>query len=621
MLKNILSAVGIVIVGFSVVLGMVIWQLRGVSSTIAGVHDQQIPLYREASTVAAETKNLQHAVAEAFLATTEIDQAENKKIARESIATLKQALTALQDPKLAELHKVAIGATGANTPTTIGDGISRLNTELAALDNATSKALSLATGQLELRKQLDAEREGLSKTFRAALPLGTNDLKSFSTVTRAVNCVMSSMSIRDLNFVGRSKFNEGIKGFEKGALSDEQKALLEPFKAQFEKTLAIALQAGAGGADYIFFTKTAETVEATVATLAEAAEKIFDAGQSHLSAKASSTIAFSIWFSLATIVVGTGIAYWLARRITQKISALVINLKGNAQSSTANATQIQSASQELAAGASESAASLEETSASLEEIASMITRTSANAQSAKQLGSDTRSAAEAGSADMQAMSAAMAEIKTSSDNIAKIIKTIDEIAFQTNLLALNAAVEAARAGEAGMGFAVVADEVRALAQRSAVAAKETASKIEDSITKSQRGVDLSGKVAERLHHITVKVRQMSELITEIAQASTEQNQGITQISSAVSIMDTTTQSAAASSAQLANSAEELSLQSAVLNEAVVDLDRIVGETSTATSRSIPLLDDTDRAGAFTDLQQAVSSSRSTNPLKSHFVNH
>ena len=35
MLKNILSAVGIVIVGFSLVLGMVIWQLRGVSTTMS----------------------------------------------------------------------------------------------------------------------------------------------------------------------------------------------------------------------------------------------------------------------------------------------------------------------------------------------------------------------------------------------------------------------------------------------------------------------------------------------------------------------------------------------------------------------------------------------------------
>ena len=98
---------------------------------------------------------------------------------------------------------------------------------------------------------------------------------------------------------------------------------------------------------------------------------------------------------------------------------------------------------------------------------------------------------------------------------------------------LNAAVEAARAGEAGMGFAVVADEVRNLAQRSAQAAKETADKIEGAITKTGQGVEISGKVAQALNDIVAKVRQVDELVAEVAGASREQTQGITQINSAV----------------------------------------------------------------------------------------
>src|SRR5207342_2308283 len=97
---------------------------------------------------------------------------------------------------------------------------------------------------------------------------------------------------------------------------------------------------------------------------------------------------------------------------------------------------------------------------------------------------------------------AMGEIQNSSDQIAKIIKVIDEIAFQTNILALNAAVEAARAGEADMGFAVGADEVRNLAQRSAKAAKDTASLIEDSILKSAEGGKKLGEVAGSIQAIT-----------------------------------------------------------------------------------------------------------------------
>jgi methyl-accepting chemotaxis protein len=177
---------------------------------------------------------------------------------------------------------------------------------------------------------------------------------------------------------------------------------------------------------------------------------------------------------------------------------------------------------------------------------------------------------------MQAMNTAMEAIKVSSDDIAKIIKTIDEIAFQTNILALNAAVEAARAGEAGMGFAVVADEVRNLAQRSAQAAKETAGKIEGAIAKTGQGVDISSKVAKTLNEIVTKARQVDELVAEVASASREQTQGITQINTAVGQMDKVTQSNAANAEESAAAAEELNAQASVMKESVTELLKLVG---------------------------------------------
>jgi methyl-accepting chemotaxis protein len=178
--------------------------------------------------------------------------------------------------------------------------------------------------------------------------------------------------------------------------------------------------------------------------------------------------------------------------------------------------------------------------------------------------------------DMRAMTSAMEAIKNSSDDIAKIIKTIDEIAFQTNLLALNAAVEAARAGEAGAGFAVVADEVRSLAQRSAQAARDTTAKIEGAILKTGQGFELSGKVEQALKDIVAKVRQVDDLVAEVAAASKEQNQGIAQINTAVSEMDKVTQSNAAGAEECANAAEQLNAQARIVNDSVTELLQLVG---------------------------------------------
>lgn len=268
-------------------------------------------------------------------------------------------------------------------------------------------------------------------------------------------------------------------------------------------------------------------------------------------------------------------------RITQGVSESAI-LVANSSS------HISASSQSLAEGASEQAASFEETTASLEELSSRTQRNGDFAQKANDLAKQASLAADKGVADMQAMTTAMDAIKISGDETAKIIKTIDEIAFQTNILALNAAVEAARAGEAGMGFAVVADEVRNLAQRSAQAAKETAAKIEGSLTRSNQGVEISGKVAATLNEITAKVRQVDELIAEVAGASRDQTQGITQINAAVGQMDKVTQSNAANAEESAAAAEELNAQAEIMKCAAAELQQLVGgQNQTAPTKPAP----------------------------------
>ena len=294
-----------------------------------------------------------------------------------------------------------------------------------------------------------------------------------------------------------------------------------------------------------------------------------------------------IFYAIITVVsiVATVVLNMINKNLATKITTLFKNLlavlTSGASQVAAASEQISASSQSLSEGASEQAASVEETSATMEEISSMTRQNADNAAEAAKLAKVCSSSVEQGNDTVIEMDGAMKNIAESSGKIADIIKIIEGIAFQTNLLALNAAVEAARAGEHGRGFAVVAEEVRNLAHRSSAAAKDITALITDSVKKAETGTELVKNTRGAFSGILTQVKKVTDLVNEIATASSEQTNGIEQISKAIQQMDQVVQQNAANAEETAASSEELSSQAQGLNGLV---DKISSEVNMGDDR-------------------------------------
>jgi len=248
---------------------------------------------------------------------------------------------------------------------------------------------------------------------------------------------------------------------------------------------------------------------------------------------------------------------------------------------------IRSASAEVATGnvdlsqrTEQAAGSLQQTASSMEQLTGTVRQSAESARHASQLATSAASVAQRGGQVVAQVVSTMDEINTASKKIADIIGTIDGIAFQTNILALNAAVEAARAGEQGRGFAVVASEVRSLAQRSAAAAREIKGLIGASVDRVDAGSRLVADAGSTMGEIVASVQRVSDIISEISAAASEQSSGIGQVNGAVSDLDRMTQQNAALVEQSAAAAESLKDQAERLS-AVVSTFRLHASAAAA----------------------------------------
>jgi len=342
--------------------------------------------------------------------------------------------------------------------------------------------------------------------------------------------------------------------------------------------LGLVMEGKAGAARAVMAGEAQTQFDAAAARLGALIE------QNRINAEAaqatSEAIAYSArWWVVALllgVLVASGALAWVViAGVNRLLGRVASDIAGSAEMLIATATDASRASEALSRSASDQASSLDEASSTMIQISSTTRTNARHAHDADALVTEADTLIRSSNVALEAMVTSMAGIEDASSRVTRIIRTIDEIAFQTNILALNAAVEAARAGEAGAGFAVVAEEVRRLAQRSAQAARDTATLIEESSDRAREGASRLAHVSSAVAAFTRQMSGVQALVQTIRTSSDEQMSGIDQVSRSVEGMTRTTQAAAASAEASATAGDRLSTQAEAARLQSRQLDALV----------------------------------------------
>lgn len=253
-----------------------------------------------------------------------------------------------------------------------------------------------------------------------------------------------------------------------------------------------------------------------------------------------------------------------------ELAHMIENIKKSSQEISLAVSEISQGNKDLSTRTEESAYTLQSVASSVTEISTSAESSFDNSKQSAALTTKAAKETEQVEELFSEVVGTMSDIKAASEKIAEITTVIDSIAFQTNLLALNAAVEAARAGEQGKGFAVVAGEVRTLAQRSAVAAKEIKTLINDSANLVASGNVLVERSQKAMSEMHTSINAAESIMKEITITADEQTQGIMQINVAINQLDAVTQ-------QNASLVEEAAAASESLNDQVINLNEVISK--------------------------------------------
>lgn len=241
--------------------------------------------------------------------------------------------------------------------------------------------------------------------------------------------------------------------------------------------------------------------------------------------------------------------------LSERLREIVSQITSGANKVNQNSNQLNGISGKISNGASMQTTTAEEVSSAVEEMVSMIANNSQNAV-------ETQDISVRAAEGIQQLLIKEEESLKYIEDISDKISIVNDIAFQTNLLALNAAVEAARAGEYGRGFSVVAAEVRRLAESSRAAADEI-------ISLSSKAVEITKAANDFMMDLAPEIEKTSQLVNDIAVASSEQSNGATQINSAIQELNMVIHENATTAEEMASNSRNLKAEAYELEQSVL----------------------------------------------------
>ncbi len=325
-----------------------------------------------------------------------------------------------------------------------------------------------------------------------------------------------------------------------------------------------------------------------------------------------------------SIVALIGFIYLIFRMLVVKPMRVIGHvLTDNTAKTREGSEELKSLAEKVSESSNTQASAIQETVTTLDEIDAMVNRSSEIASRTNSLSENSLKVADRGKQSVEQMANSINDISDNNNSMMKSIsksneqmnqivsviseisektEVINDIVFQTKLLSFNASVEAARAGEHGKGFAVVAEEVGSLATMSGNASKETAELLEQSQTtvnvivketndlvqemiqtskeKVETGVDVAKQCDVILDQVVSNAQEVNNMMTQVAEATSEQADGVKNISDAMNQLDTVTHENVNISRSTSERSEDLAQQSLKLKDAVKELEEhIFGKDS------------------------------------------